>query len=147
MLDYDSSEVEPSMGPLAVPGGQYLAAIVSELEKKTNEAATIDDASYIQLTFEILEGPHKGSKVWDLLNLNNPSQACVVSARGRVSTIRQACGLKVLRDTIELQNIPMLIDVIQGEYKGKKNNKIVDYKPAGSTSPPAAGAEKQEWEK
>ena len=38
--------------------------------------------SYLNLTFEILDGNYKGRKVWSRLNLDNPNQQAVQIAAG-----------------------------------------------------------------
>ena len=53
---FDANQVEPSADFEPIPAGKYLATIV-ESEMKPTKSGT---GNYLQLTFEILEGPTRG---------------------------------------------------------------------------------------
>lgn len=134
---FNAAEVEPNEGFDPVPAGEYVAAIV-ESEEKATSAGT---GSYIKLKIQILDGPHKGRKLFENLNLNNPSQQAVQIARGTLSAICRAAGVLQPKDTVELHNIPVLIKVgmRKREDTGELQNRITSWKPKGGGSPASAG--------
>lgn len=89
------------------------------------------DGEYLKLTIEVLDGPHKGRKVFDNLNLDNPSAKAVEIAYQTLEAICQAVGLtKPLSDSAELHDKPMSITFApDGAY-----TRVKAYKPAGSVS-------------
>jgi hypothetical protein len=141
---FDASQVEPSSNLNPIPAGKYLAAI-TESEMKPNKAGT---GSYLQLTFQILEGEHKNRILWSRLNLDNPNDTAVKIARGELSALCRAVGVMAPKDSCELHNLPLLIHVrckkrsdsgeIANEIKGfsKKESPAAASQPAVS----AAGA-------
>lgn len=101
----------PDYGP--IPGGKYVAAIVAS-EMRPNRAET---GSYLQLTLEIIEGEHKGRRLWARLNLDNPSEIAQKIARAELAAICRAVGVLAPKDSEELHNLPLVINV-----KCKKRN-------------------------
>lgn len=143
---FNAAEVEPSKGFEPLPAGKYTAAI-TESEEKETQAGT---GSYHALTFEILDGEFKGRKLWENLNLNNPSAEAVAIARASLSAICRAVNVLTPSDTVELHNIPMTITVGLSKRKdtGEMQNRIKGYEAkgaAGATS--AAGGPKKPWER
>ena len=69
-----------------VPAGKYLAAIVESEMKPTKSG----NGHFLELTFEVGEGPYKGRKLWARLNLDNPNPQAVQIARGELSAICRA---------------------------------------------------------
>ena len=92
--------------------------------------------SYLELTFQILEGPCKGRNVWARLNLQNPSPTAVQIARGELSAICRAVGVMTLRDSVELHNLPLVISVKQKkrEDNGEFTNEIKGYESKNAAS-------------
>ena len=104
---FDANQVEPSSGFEPIPAGKYLAVII-ESEMKPNKAGT---GSYLQLTFEIIEGDYKGRLLWARLNLDNPNPTAVRIAKGELAAICRAVGVLTPNDSIELHNLPLTIHV------------------------------------
>ena len=111
-------------------------------KRKPNKDRT---GEYIELEIEILDGPQKGRKVWDRLNLKNPSQQAVEIAYRTLSALCWATGVITPNDTSELHDIPMIVTVAckKGD-KGKIFNEVKGYKerkkgaaeePQGSEAP------------
>lgn len=123
-----------------IPAGKYVAAIVESKQKATKD----NQGSYLELTWEILDGPYKGRKVWSRLNLHNKSAQAVQIARGEFAAIRQAVGVIEPKDSEELHRLPCVIIVKCKKRKDsdEMSNEIKGYerKGSGSTaSPPSAG--------
>lgn len=74
--------------------------------------------SYLQLTFQIIEGPYKNRFVWARLNLDNPNQTAVKIARAELSAICRAVGVMMPRDSAELHNLPLMITVKAKKREG-----------------------------
>lgn len=104
---FDANQVEPSSDFEPIPAGKYLA-LITESEMKANKAGT---GSYLQFTFQILEGPHKNRLLWARLNLDNPNAVTVQIAKAELSAICRAVGVLAPKDSVELHNLPLVIHV------------------------------------
>ncbi|MFN4261772.1 MAG: DUF669 domain-containing protein [Gemmataceae bacterium] len=80
---FDANQVEPSSDFEPIPAGKYLA-LITESEMKANKAGT---GSYLQFTFQILEGPHKERKVWTRLNLAGAENMAAINHPSVVSCL------------------------------------------------------------
>ena len=148
---FDATQVEPAASFEPVPAGKYLATIV-ESEMKPTKSGT---GNYLQLTFEILEGPHQGRVLWSRLNLQNPNPTTVQIAQAELSSICRATGVMRPKDSSELHNKPMLISVDVEKYTKRDgsegmSNRVKSYKPVSATAAPAAagnGDSKPPWAK
>lgn len=99
------AEASQDMG--CVPTGEYLAHIVDSDMKPTSN----NTGEYLELTHEILDGPHKGRKVWARLNLVNGNDKAVEIANRDFAAIRHATGVLNPRDSADLHRKPMVIRV------------------------------------
>ncbi len=139
---FNANDVEPNADFEPIPAGRYLAVIVDSGMKPT-KAGT---GSYLQLTFQIMEGPSKNRFLWARLNLDNPNETARKIAQGELSAICRAVGVLAPNDSCELHNLPLVINVrckkrsdtneITNEIKGfaKKES------PPSAHSAPAAGS-------
>ncbi|MBX3401888.1 MAG: DUF669 domain-containing protein [Phycisphaeraceae bacterium] len=141
--NFDANQVDPSVALDPLPAGKYIA-VVSESELKPTKAG---GGKYLQLTFQIIEGEHKGRLAWARLNLENKSEMTVKIARGELSAICRAVGVMQPRDSVELHNVPLEINVglKKRDDNGEFTNVIKGYAKKGGTvaltAPrPAAGA-------
>ena len=130
---FDAREVEPAKSFEAVPPGDYLAMVINS-EMKTTKAGT---GSFIELTLEILEGKHKGRKVWDRPNWTNPNRLCVDIGRSQFSQLCHAVNVLSPKDSCELHDIPCVISVKTKPYDSGLSNEIKEYKPRVHTQPVA----------
>lgn len=141
---FDANQVEPSTDFEAIPAGKYLA-VIAESEMKPNKAGT---GHYLQLAFQIIEGPYKNRFLWARLNLDNPNATAVQIARAELSAICRAVGVLAPNDSVELHNLPLMIHVrckkrgdtgeIGNEIKGysKKESPPVNTQAPASSAPP-----------
>ena len=104
---FDARSVEPASAFEPLPAGRYRVVVTDSEEKPTKSG----DASYMQFTFEVIEGPHAGRKLWARLNLNNPSAQAVQIARAELSALCRAVGVLTPQDTSELHDIPLDVKV------------------------------------
>jgi hypothetical protein len=137
-LNFNANEVEPTDFDV-LPAGKYFAMIV-ESEMKPTSAGT---GRYLQLTFQILEGPCKNRRIWARLNLENPNQQAVQIARGELSAICRAVGVMTPKDSCELHNLPLIVNVKcrKRQDTGDIENRIASYaKKDGAAQPQQAAA-------
>ena len=106
-VNFNASEVAPSVGFEAIPAGKY-QAVITDSEMRQNKSGT---GEYLQLEFEIIKGEYKNRKLWARLNLNNPNPDAVRIARADLSAICHAVNIIQVSDSIELHNLPMTITV------------------------------------
>lgn len=104
---FNANQVDPTSEFDPIPAGKYLAVITESEMKPTRSGA----GSYLQLTFQILEGPYKGRFVWARLNLDNPNATAVEIARAELSAICRAVGVMTPGDSVELHDLPLVITV------------------------------------
>jgi len=134
--NFDATEVEPSGDRSALPAGEYKMVCI-ESEYKPTKAG---NGKYLQLVFEVVDGPHKGRRVWERLNLVNPNQTAVEIARQTLSAICRAVGVLQPRDSAQLHSIPLTVKVKVKEYNGDYTNEISGYKKLSGSSPVARAA-------
>lgn len=134
---FDASRVEPSANYEPLPAGKYLAVII-ESEMKPTKAGT---GEFLQMTFQVLDGPHKGRFVWARLNLDNPNATAVQIAQADLAAICRAVGVLTPKDSTDLHNLPLTITVRckKRADTGEITNEIAGYAKKESP-PPAASA-------
>jgi hypothetical protein len=122
---FDANQVEPTSNFDPLPAGKYIAAIVESETKPTKNGR----GSYLQLTFQVLDGPYKGRMLWARLNLQNPNAVAVQIARAELSAICRSVGVMAPKDSVELHNLPLQITVKckKREDTGDMTNEIKSY--------------------
>jgi hypothetical protein len=104
---FDANDYDPSTSFDPIPAGKYVAAITASEMKPTKRK----DGSYLELEFEVLEGPYQGRKVWDRLCINHPNELTQKIARSNLSAICRAVGVLQPQDSTDLHNVPLTIRV------------------------------------
>lgn len=104
---FDANQVEPTGDFDPIPAGKYLA-VITDTEMKPNKAGT---GSLLQFTFQIIEGEYQNRLIWTRLNLDNPNATAVQIARSDLSAICRAVGVPSPKDSAELHNLPLVINV------------------------------------
>jgi hypothetical protein len=121
---FNANAVEPAADFEPLPAGKYVAVITGSEMKPTKSG----NGSYLELTFEVVEGEFKGRKLWARLNLDNPNQLTVKIARAELSAICRAVGVMEPKDSCELHNLPLLITVKQKtDAEGEVRNEVKGY--------------------
>ncbi len=141
---FDANQVEPTTDFEPIPAGKYVA-VITDSEMKPTKAGT---GHYLQLTFQIIEGPYKNRFLWARLNLDNPNATAVQIARAELSAICRAVGVMAPKDSTELHDLPLVIHVrckkrndtgdITNEIKGYSKRESTTGRPqqAASNTPP-----------
>jgi len=131
---FDASQVPEQMEFTALPEGQYVViATASEMKPTKN-----GQGQFLQFTFEVLDGPRKGSKLWARLNLVNQNQTAVDIAQRELGAICRAVGVIKPNDSAELHNRPLLVTVaVEVDDRKREGNVIKKYEPvnAGGAAP------------
>jgi hypothetical protein len=121
---FNANNVEPTSDFEPIPAGKYLAVITASEMKPTKAG----NGSFLELTFEIVEGECKGRKLWARLNLDNPNPLAVKIARSELSAICRAVDVMEPKDSTALHNLPLVITVKQkADAEGEIRNEIKSY--------------------
>jgi hypothetical protein len=122
---FDANQVNPSTPFEPLPAGKYLA-VITESEMKPTKAGT---GHYLELTFQVVEGPQKNRTVRSRLNLDNPNPKAVEIARAELSAVCRAAGVLAPNDSVDLHNLPLLITVKcrKREDTGEIANEVAGY--------------------
>lgn len=105
--NFDANNVEPATDFEPLPAGKYLAVITESQMKPTKSGA----GHYLEMTFQVIDGPFKNRLLWSRLNLDNPNAQAVRIAQGELSAVCRATGVLTPRDSVELHGIPLTIGV------------------------------------
>jgi hypothetical protein len=135
---FDANAVEPAGDFDPIPAGKYLAVITDSEMKPTKSG----NGSYLQLTFQVIEGEFKNRMLWARLNLDNPSDQARKIAQGELSAICRAVGVHAPNDSVDLHNLPLVIHVRckKRSDTGEIVNEIKGYAKKDAAPPPAAAA-------
>lgn len=120
-----------------IPSGQYEAQIVESEIADTKRG----DGKMLNLTLEITSGQFERRKLWDRVNIVNPSAEAQRIGQRRLADYCEATGAGAIQDSEQLHYKPMLVTVgvdkdKTGEYPDK--NKITRVKALAGRSAPAA---------
>ena len=137
-FNFDATQFNPSTAMDPLPADWYLVQIVDSEFKETQ----MKNGTYLALTFEVLQGPYAGRKVFTNLNLVNENTATVEIAYKNLSAICHCIGRLQFQDTSQLPGIPLQVKVaVQlDENKKPKSNDVKGYRDANGNDPGQQGA-------
>lgn len=142
LMGFDANQVAPNEGYSILPAGDYPAVIVAS-EMKPNKRR---NGRFLALTLQVLHGQYQNRKLFENLNIDNPSAEAVKIARGTLSAICRAVGVMTPRDSSELHNRPMVVTVkVKRDSDSNPENRITKYAPmvtqagAAPYPPPVTG--------
>jgi len=104
---FNANNVDPAVDFEPIPAGKYLAIITDSGMKPTKNGS----GSFLELTFQVIEGPYKNRLLWARLNLDNANKQAVEIARAQLSAVCRAVGVMQPKDSLELHNLPLQITV------------------------------------
>jgi hypothetical protein len=137
---FDATGVAPAAPLELLPPGRYAAQIVNS-EMRVTRAGT---GQYLWLEMDVIEGPHQGRKIWDQLNLVNPSPQTVEIAQRTLSAICHAVGQLQVSDSEQLHFRPLQVtlaveidsrDKLRPAEEQRKQNKVKGYAPLAGAAP------------
>jgi hypothetical protein len=125
-FSFNSRGIEPAKpreGGL-IPQGWYRAWVIGH-EMKKNKAGT---GQYLELTWEIVEGPYEKRRLWERYNIDNPSEIAVKIAKEQLSAICNATGVLEFTHPGELHGEVCAIKVGVERKPGQPDrNKVYGY--------------------
>lgn len=129
---FDADTVEPSLPRDLIPDGEYEAVCESVAEREN----TNRNGSYLYFVFALVGGDHDGRKLFERLNIKNPSEKTVAIANATMSAILRAVGVPRPVNEEDICNIPLVVIVGHKtdnsgnpKYDGTVSNRIVGYRP------------------
>lgn len=140
---FNANNVDPMADFSPIPAGKYVAVITNTEMKPTKSG----NGSYLEITFQVIEGEFKNRLLWARLNLDNPSEMAVKIARSELSAICRAVGVLEPKDSCELHNLPLVVTVKQKtDSDGEVRNEIKGYaKRETNGRPPQAANPTPPW--
>ena len=75
---FNANNVDPATDFEPIPAGKYVAIITDSGMKPTKSGS----GHFLELTFQIIDGPYKSRMLWSRLNLDNPNAQAVQIAQG-----------------------------------------------------------------
>ncbi|MEK9754407.1 MAG: DUF669 domain-containing protein, partial [Rhodospirillaceae bacterium] len=124
---FDATNVAPKTDFELLEPADYPVMIVASAMKPTKS----NTGQYLEIEMDVIDGPRKGAKLWDRLNLVNPNAKAQEIAERTLSAICHATGVMSVSDSEQLHGRAMLATVkvkpAEGEYGPK--NEIGTYKP------------------
>jgi hypothetical protein len=137
LTGFNAHQVDPATEFEPLPAGKYLA-VITESEMKPTKSG---DGTYLQMTFQIIDGAYKNRLVWARLNLHNANATAVQIARAELSAICRAVGVMTPNDSVELHNRPLLITV---KCKKRPDTDEISNEIKGYAKPEAAVGQPQQ---
>ena len=135
-LNFDANQHEDPQDFSPIPAGDYVAMAIDS-EMKETKAGT---GHYLQITWSIIDGEHKGRQLWSRLNLDNPSQEAVNIANKDLASLCRAVQVLEPKDSAQLHSLPLLLGVKikKRSDTGEMTNEVAKYKPLGNRQPTVA---------
>jgi hypothetical protein len=134
---FDPQTIEPQ-GDFEVLPPCKPPAMIEKAEIKENSKGT---GHYIKLELKVLDGPHKNRKLFDNINIDNPSNKCVEIGMRVLSALGRAIGATAITDTSQLLNQVVIPHVIvQNDAVYGQKNAIRTYSPPSEAQPQTGDA-------
>ncbi len=127
LSEFEFDKVPVQEGRFVLPAGEYVAALVASEQKQTANGFGL------LLTFQVLEGEHKGRTQTDLVNLWNNNENTVRIAKERMARLMRAAGHEKLTSADQLSGVPVVIVVKVGAHwkTNEATSEIKGYKSVG----------------
>lgn len=138
MVFFDSKSVQDDNQYEPIPAGSY-PLMVCKVEMKPTKKG---DGRYCNVEFKIASGKGAGRKVFDLFNIENPSEQCQQIGKANFKRLVVAAGVPVIQSEDHLAGLVDKIVVgdvvIEKGMDGEGRNKVKRYHPySSSTSLPS----------
>ncbi len=140
-LNFDASQVAPSVAPEAKPAGWYICMATASEMKPTKDGT----GQFLEFEFTILAPQeYAGQKFFDRLNLVNTNPVAVEIAFKTLSAICHATGVIQVQDSAALHNRPLQLKISlrpagpggDGVFRDA-TNEVKGYKAIDGAIPPA----------
>ncbi len=127
-----TNSVAPAADFSFVPPGKY-PVVIEQSEMKPTKAG---NGHYVELVLVILEGEFQGRKVWDRIQIDNPSEQCREIGRARLAALGLALGIATLTVAQQLANQSVVAHVkVKKEQNGVRTySSMSEYRSAAVAS-------------
>lgn len=138
----EEEETQDTFEPL--PPGWYNC----QIEKAECKETKAGDGYYIKLQLTVLDECYENRKLFDQINIKNPSQECQEIGRRTLATIGQALGIKRINSSSQLidEYIQVKVKVKPSDGIYEAGNEIRGYKAVDTGEKPEEPAEEAEPE-
>lgn len=138
---FDATQVAPQESLSPIPAGVYVAHIIDSEVRPLKSGM----GQALAMTFEVLDGPYRGRKVFTQLNVQHRGSAEAERiAQAQLSALCHATGVLKLTDSVQLHMKPVRIRVkVRKDETGQygDRNEVTGYEAAaGMTMPPPSSA-------
>lgn len=140
-ISFSAAGIEPqaprNYEPL--PAGAYEMMVIDSTTKQTKSG----DGWYLELSMQVISGPHSGRRHWERLNLSNPNKTAEDIAKAAMASLCLAIGKPDVEDSEELHDLPFMARV-EIDRKDPTRNRITGYlsvqNPLANANAPARQA-------
>ena len=144
-MSFNAGQFTPRYsGSDGLPPGKHPVIISASEFRPTKDSTPNDPRMMLVFTLEAIDGPAKGGKQTDRLNVQNPNQQTVNIAMSQLAAYCAVTGRQGFNDTSELHNIPFMVEVgpqkNNDQYTEVKGVYFLDGRDAASGAAPAAQA-------
>ena len=124
--------------------GTYQAMVIASKVKRTKK----NDGEFVELEFQIIDGPSAGRRHWERYNMKNPTKKTEEIATKQLSWVCKAVGVSIreMKTTEELHDIPLNI-VLDVDYRDPTKNRIMQCQPIAAVIKPPQSSTKKPWER
>lgn len=129
--NFDPTAIEPDRPSEPLPPGTYTVVVV-ETEVRETKAGT---GTYLNVEMEVIDGDHKGRRIWDRINLRNPNEQAVEIGMRRLSSICRILGLERLPNSELLHGKTLAVTVYHRDRGGRTNVDVKNYAATGRAAP------------
>ena len=145
-LNLDLSQIQPleSLSGEPLPNGNYIC-VATDSQMRTTKAGT---GKYLEVTFDVIEGAHKGRKLWSRMNIENPSERARTIGLGQLKQLGEAVGVPHIQESEQLHGKPVTLRVVvkQDPNYGPSND-VKGFMPAAGPASAPAPASAAPWDK
>ena len=111
-MQFNAGQFTPRYsGSDGLPPGKHPVMIVESEFRPTKDSTPNDPRMMLVFTLEAIDGPAKGGKQTDRLNVQNPNQQTVNIAMSQLAAYCAVTGRQGFNDTSEIHNIPFMVEV------------------------------------
>jgi hypothetical protein len=137
-FSFNAATVAPDTSREILPAGTYNARII----ESSVEPLKSGNGLGMKLTLDIIDGPHKGRRLWSQLNIQHTNEVAQKIGQQQLSAICHAVGVINMQDTAQLHNKPLKVRVkIRQDAVYGDKNEVAGYEAMGGVAtPPAAQA-------
>ena len=117
--------------PVLLPEGGY-SGILTEVEVEEKLFNSGHNGKMAKMTFEVIDGPFSGQKVWDnIVYVHESSKNAEKYGRAHLASLLKACNSPDNNSLEKCLNVPVTFQILHDEYKEKVRPQIAtgSFKP------------------